>query len=132
MGRKSASPAAAPCAGRVAAPSASTEAVPASGLLGAPFWIAVAGTGLWALNVRLSEAVIWPAARGHQFAAVCSLAALVLLLGCGRHRRWLALGVLACGLFAKETTLFAMAAIPFFLPAWRKERAFLTGFQLQL
>ena len=95
--------------------------------LGAPFWVAVSGSGLWALNVRLSEAVIWPAARGHQLAAICSLAALVLMLGGGRHRRWLALGLLACGLFAKETTLFAMAAIPFFLPRWRKERAFLAG-----
>lgn len=95
--------------------------------LGAPFLVAVAGSGLWAVNVRLSEAVIWPAARGHQLAAICSLAALVLMLGRGRHRRWLALALLALGLFAKETTLFAMAAIPFFLPGWRKERTFLVG-----
>ena len=95
--------------------------------LGAPFWVAIGASGLWALNVRLSETVIWPAARGHQLAATCSLAALVLLLGRRRHRRWLALAFLALGLFAKETTLFAMAAIPFFLPGWRKERAFLTA-----
>ncbi len=95
--------------------------------LGAPFWVALGGAGLWALNVRLSEAVIWPAARGHQLATTCSLAALVLLLGDGRRKRWWALGLLAVGLFAKETALFAMAAIPFFLPGWRKERALLGG-----
>jgi len=95
--------------------------------LGAPFWVALAGSALWAANVRLSEAVIWPAARGHQLAALCSLAALVLLLGRGHHRRWLALALLAAGLFAKETTLFAMLAIPFFLPQWRRERAFLAS-----
>ncbi len=95
--------------------------------LGAPFRIAIAGAGIWAVNVRLSEAVIWPAARGHQFAAMCSTAALVLLLGRGRYRRYFALGLLACGLFAKETTLFAIAAIPFLLPDWKRERPFLAG-----
>jgi hypothetical protein len=95
--------------------------------LGASLRLALAGAALWAVNVRLSEAVIWPAARGHQFAAVCSLAALVLLLGHGRYRRWFALGLLGLGLFAKETTLFAIAAIPFFLPDRRKERPFLIG-----
>ncbi len=93
--------------------------------LGVPFWVAVGGSALWALNVRLSEAVIWPAARGHQLATTCALAALVLLLGDGRRKRWIAVGLLALGLFAKETTLFAMVAIPFLLPDWREERAFL-------
>jgi hypothetical protein len=95
--------------------------------LDVPFALALAGAGLWALNVRISEAVIWPAARGHQFAAVCSLAALALMLSRQRGRRGLALLILAVGLFAKETTLFAMAAIPWFLPEWRRERGFLAG-----
>jgi hypothetical protein len=95
--------------------------------LGAGRWLALASAATWAVNVRISEAVIWPAARGHQLAALSALAALVLLLSDYRHRRWLALIALTLGLFAKETTLFAMAAIPFFLPSWKKERLYLVG-----
>ena len=89
--------------------------------------VATAATLLWAFNVRLSEAVIWPAARGHQFAALCSLAAVLLMQGRLRGRRWLALAALTVGMFAKETTLFAVVAIPFLLPDWRKERRFLAA-----
>jgi len=95
--------------------------------LRAPLVLSIAATSVWALNVRLSEAVIWPAARGHQLATVCSLAAVVLMLGRRPGRRLFALVFLTVGLFAKETTFFAMAAIPFFLPEWRKERGFLAG-----
>lgn len=95
--------------------------------LGATRTVALGASALWALNVRLSEAVLWPAARGHQIAAVASLAALVWILGHKRRSVWPAWCFLAAGLMAKETTFFAMAALPVFLPDWRKERRLLCG-----
>jgi hypothetical protein len=95
--------------------------------LGATYPVAVAATLLWSLNVRLSEAVLWPAARGHQLATLCTLAALVWVLGRPRGSRWPALLIVGIGLFAKETALFAIVAIPFFLPEWKRERRFLAG-----
>ena len=93
-----------------------------------PSLLAFGATLTWAWNVRISESVIWPAARGHQLATVCTLAAVVLLLGRWRYRTIAALVVLAIGLFAKETTLFAMVAIPFFFwRDWNRYRAFLIG-----
>lgn len=84
--------------------------------------LAVVAAGLWALNVRVSETVIWPAARGHSLATLLVLAALLVL---GRRERWsgpLALALFVLALLAKETALAAMALVPFFSPRPFKDR----------
>lgn len=84
--------------------------------------VAAAAALAWAVNVRLSEAVIWPAARGHELATLFALAALLAL-----GSRWRASGAVATGLFvlgllSKETALLPLAAFPFLLPDWRRAR----------
>jgi len=66
----------------------------------------------------LSEAVIWPAARGHSLATVLVLAALVA----GRSRRLhlvVTLLLMVAALLAKETALLPLLLLPLLLPARR-------------
>ncbi|HEU4403126.1 MAG TPA: hypothetical protein VFT43_13590 [Candidatus Polarisedimenticolia bacterium] len=73
----------------------------------------------WAFNVRLSEAVIWPAARGHSLATLLVLAALLALTGRGRWRTGQATALFALALLAKETSVVPMVLAPLFLaPPW--------------
>jgi hypothetical protein len=78
--------------------------------LGAARWLALVAALCWGLNVRLSEAVIWPATRGHPLATLFILAAAY-----GVVARWpvLAVGGLAVGgLLSKETAFFPMLLLP--------------------
>jgi len=75
-------------------------------------WVAVVAAMIWSLNVRISEAVIWPAARGHSLATLFVLAAL-LAVGLPSRRRDLLVPVLfVLALFTKETALFPMLLVP--------------------
>jgi len=87
--------------------------------------VAAAATLVWAWNVRISEAVIWPAARGHSLATLFGLAGLVALTSSLPRRRVLAVALFAVGLLAKETALFPMLLAPLFLPDWRREKGLL-------
>jgi len=75
----------------------------------------------WAWNVRISEAVIWPAARGHALATLLCLAALATLNSSLRGRRVAALMLFLLGLLTKETALFPLLLLPLFLRDWRRE-----------
>lgn len=77
-------------------------------------WAAFAAGVVWGVGVRLSEAVIWPAARGHELAAVGSLAGALLVSS--RVGRPVIAAALAfgCGLLAKETAFFPMLVAPWF------------------
>ncbi|HXV77140.1 MAG TPA: hypothetical protein VD788_12555 [Candidatus Polarisedimenticolaceae bacterium] len=81
---------------------------------------AAAVTLLWAWNVRISEAVIWPAARGHELATTFVLAAFVVLLGSLRWRSALALSLFVAALLTKETALMPMLLVPMLLGASRR------------
>jgi hypothetical protein len=93
--------------------------------VGAGTWLAAAATSMWACNVRISEAVIWPAARGHSLATLFSLAAIVALLSRFRARRILAVSLFAVALMTKETALFPLLLVPLFLPDWKTEKPLL-------
>ncbi len=80
--------------------------------IGANPWVAGAAALTWALNVRISEAVIWPAARGHSLATLFTLAACLCLAGQGRRRAWAATGWFAAALLCKETAFFPMLVAP--------------------
>jgi hypothetical protein len=80
--------------------------------LGAGPWVAAAAALTWALNVRISEAVIWPAARGHSLATLFTLAACLCLAGAGRWRVWRATALFAAALLSKETAFFPMLVAP--------------------
>jgi len=87
--------------------------------------LAAAAAALWALNVRISEVAIWPAARGHALATLCVLAALLAAGRRGRSSAPLALALLALGLLAKETALFPMLLVPLFSARpWRALRLY--------
>ena len=66
----------------------------------------------WALNPRLSEAVIWPAARGHSLATLLCLAALLCLLSAWRYRLAPAIALFVLALGTKETALLPLALGP--------------------
>lgn len=81
-------------------------------------WLGAAAALTWALNVRISEAVIWPAARGHSLATLFVLAALLAL---GRPGGWPpGTLLLVAGMLSKETAGFALILIPLFLREPRK------------
>jgi len=89
--------------------------------------LAFAAALLWALNVRISEAAIWPAARGHSLATLCVLAALLAAGSRGRWAHPLAWCLFALGLLAKETALFPMVLVPFFSTRpWRDVRLYVS------
>lgn len=69
----------------------------------------------WALNVRISEAVIWPAARGHALATVFLLASLVCLISGYRRRVAISAVLFALALMSKEVAVFPIAAAPLLL-----------------
>lgn len=82
-------------------------------------------TLLWAWNVRISEAVIWPAARGHALATTFVLAAFVVLLSPLRRRQPLAVLLFVLALLTKETALMPLLLVPLFVgPARRNWRLF--------
>ena len=93
--------------------------------LGAAAPLSGAAALCWAWNVRISEAVIWPAARGHVLATLFSVAALVVLRGSMRWRRTLAFVLFLLGLLSKETALFPLLLAPLFVRDWRQERGLL-------
>jgi len=86
-------------------------------------WLAALAALAWALNVRISETVIWAAARGHSLATLFVLAALLALGSRARWREVVGVALLVLGLLTKETALFPIALVPFFVPeprrAWR-------------
>ena len=90
-------------------------------------WIALVACLVWSLNVRISEAVIWPAARGHSLATLFVLAALLALGRSLRRRDLLVPALFLLALFTKETALFPMLLAPFFArEPWRARRLWLT------
>ncbi|HKB06772.1 MAG TPA: hypothetical protein VKF61_00680 [Candidatus Polarisedimenticolia bacterium] len=78
-------------------------------------WASLAMGLLWGTGVRISEAVIWPAARGHSLAALFVLAALLALAGSARYRVLWAGLLFAAALLTKETALFPMLLAPAFV-----------------
>ena len=84
--------------------------------------LAASAALVWAVNVRLSEAVIWPAARGHELATLFTLGALLAAGSRWRLGNALAVGLFVLGLLSKETALLPLAAFPFLLPDWRRAR----------
>ncbi len=82
--------------------------------LGAGRGVAAAAALTWAWNVRLSEAAIWPAARGHALATLFVLATFLVLGSRVRWRDALALGLWVLALLSKETALFVVVLLPFF------------------
>lgn len=68
-----------------------------------------------AVNVRLSEVAIWPAARGHSLAASFLLAAALLLQTPGVRRAALSAAAFVAAILTKEIAIFPLAAMP--LPA---------------
>ena len=89
-------------------------------------WIAGVTALTWSLNVQLSEAVIWPAARGHALATLWLLGALVCLqAGSGLP---VVGGLLVLALMSKETALFALPLLPLLAPRDRRRpTAWLVG-----
>ena len=85
--------------------------------LGAPIAVAALAASTWALNMRISEAVIWPAARCHSLAALFMLAAFIVLAGRSRHRVLVATILLTLGLLAKETAIVGVVLAPLFMSA---------------
>lgn len=84
--------------------------------------LAAAAALLFAVNVRLSEIVIWTPARGHELATLFAIAALLCL---GSARRWggaLAAVLFVFGVLSKETAIVPLLAFPFLLPDWRRVR----------
>jgi len=90
------------------------------GRLGAHPLVAGAAGLTFAINVRLSEAVIWPAARGHSLAALFVLSALVLLRGTWRFRIAGATLCFALALLAKETAFSPILLTPLFIAGRRR------------
>ena len=87
--------------------------------------LALAAVATWALNVRISEAVIWPAARGHSLATLCVLGALLAARRPGRFALPLVVLLFGLGLLAKETALFPMLLLPWFSARpWRDLRLY--------
>ncbi len=80
--------------------------------LGAGPWVAFGASLLWSLDSRLSEPVIWAAARGHSLAVLFVLAAFYVLTFSSRAALWLGALLFFIGLFAKETALFPMPLLP--------------------
>ncbi len=81
----------------------------------------------WAWNPRLSEAVVWSAARGHSLSLML---VLIALLCWSSTKRWslaagLAIWVLA--LLTKETALVPVVLLPVLLPGRWKNRRLLLG-----
>ncbi len=89
--------------------------------------LAMAAAALWALNVRISEAVIWPAARGHVLASALALAGLLVATSNAPRRSAGALALFAAALLSKETALFAALALPVFLRDPRRDRRLLAA-----
>lgn len=88
--------------------------------------VAAIASATWALNVRVSEAVIWPAARCHSLAALFLLAALVVVAGRSRHRIAASTFLLVLGILCKETAIAGVVLAPLFL---RREPATESGFE---
>jgi len=89
--------------------------------------LAAAAALAFAVNVRVSEAVIWPVARGHELATLFALAAL---LAAGSRWRWgggLAAVFFVLGFLSKESGLVPLVAFPFLLPDWRRVRGALVA-----
>jgi len=77
-------------------------------------WAALGAGLLWGTGVRVSEVVIWPAARGHALAALFILAGLLVLTGASRRRVLWAAPLFAAGLLTKEVAFFPMLLAPLF------------------
>ncbi len=75
-------------------------------------WAALGAGLLWGTGVRISEVVIWPAARGHALAALFVLAGLLVLTGSSRRRVLWAAVLFAAGLLTKEVAFFPMLIAP--------------------
>ena len=85
-------------------------------------WMAAAAALTWGLNARLSEAVIWPAARGHSLATLFVLAALLCLGSEAPRRRWLSTPLFLLALLSKEVAFFPMLLAPLFTRDRRRSR----------
>jgi hypothetical protein len=75
-------------------------------------WAALGAGLVWGTGVRLSEVVIWPAARGHALAALFVLAGFLVLTGAWRRRVLWAAILFAAGLLTKEVAFFPMLMAP--------------------
>lgn len=92
--------------------------------------VAGAAALTWGLNVRLSEAVIWPAARGHSLATLFVLSALLCLGSESRRQRWLSPALFLLALLSKETAVFPMVLAPLFMRDLRACRRLLATLYL--
>ncbi|MEW6365501.1 MAG: hypothetical protein AB1714_12815 [Acidobacteriota bacterium] len=88
--------------------------------MGIGLWTAAAATLLWALNVRISECVIWPSARGHSLVTLFVLAGMLCLLGTRRWRIWGTAAMFLLGLLSKELAFPPMLVLP--LIVWMRRR----------
>jgi len=77
-------------------------------------WAALGAGLVWGTGVRISEVVIWPAARGHALAALFVLAGLLVLSGSSRRRVLWSAALFAAGLLTKEVAFFPILLAPLF------------------
>jgi len=77
-------------------------------------WAALGAGLLWGTGVRISEVVIWPAARGHALAALFVLSGLLVLTSSSSRKILWAAGLFAAGLLTKEVAFFPMLTAPLF------------------
>lgn len=77
---------------------------------------------LWGVGVRLSETVLWPAARGHALASVFSLIGVLCLMSRLRRPVTASAAAFAAGLLAKETAIVPMLLAPWFTPDPQRRR----------
>ncbi len=100
--------------------------------VGASPAVAAAAGGLWGIGSRLSEAVIWPAARGHELATALAVAALLALGSPRRVAKAASLGLALLALLSKETALFPLVLAPMLVPEPRRTRGWLVALGLLL
>jgi hypothetical protein len=81
---------------------------------------ALAAGGLWGVNVRLSEAVIWPAARGHALATLFVLLGLLALARRTAPRAAASTVSFCAALLSKEIALVPLLLAPWTIPRERR------------
>jgi len=89
--------------------------------------LAAAAALVFAVNVRLSEVVLWPAARGHELATLLTLGAVFVSGSRWRWRGAYAALFYVLAMLSKETALAMLLAFPFLIPDWRRMRVALVA-----
>jgi hypothetical protein len=89
--------------------------------------VAAAAALVFAVNVRLSEVVLWPAARGHELATLFTLGAVLVAGSRWRWRGAYAALFFVLAILSKETALAMLLAFPFLISDWRRLRGALVA-----